>query len=98
MNKRTGFFTASLFALLSFLSLNASADVLVWGTGVWGDTWDGDNDYDAIGDSIDLDDDNDGMPDYIDADTLNAAVANEKTLLLNSGFKGSSINGNVLAQ
>jgi len=77
INKRTGFFNASLFALLIFFSLNISAATLVWDTGVWGDTWDGDSDGDGVFDSADafpldptewLDTDGDGIGNNADWD------------------------------
>jgi hypothetical protein len=40
---------------------------------------------------LDLDDDNDGMPDYIDAAPLDAAVARESILPVNSVYRGGLV-------
>jgi uncharacterized delta-60 repeat protein len=57
-----------------------------------------DTDHDGIGNNADLDDDGDGVPDYIDADPLNLVIHTERTLLLNTVFKGSSISEHGLQQ
>lgn len=67
------FFSILMFVLPGLLSSSASAAVLVWDTGVWGDTWDLDTDLDGTTDSVDTDDDNDTVLDVSDAFPLDVA-------------------------
>jgi hypothetical protein len=76
-DKYAGIFGVMLFVLLNGVSLNVSAAPLVWDTGVWGDTWDGDTDGDGVLDSVDafpldptewLDTDGDGIGNNADWD------------------------------
>ncbi len=57
-----------------------------------------DTDNDAINNIDDPDDDGDNIPDYIDAEPLNAGIARERTLLLNTPYRGSSVRENTAAQ